>query len=146
MASMEQALHKVIEQVRNLSVATGQIQQHQRFQEQQQQESIQQQQQQQQLQRQHFQDQQQQLQQKLQQQQQQSLQQQQQQQLQQQIQQQLQQQDNARRESTPPNIDMATSSKAASFVEDNEPFYEVTKENAKKHSPPKNNGKNKTKE
>ena len=41
---------------------------------------------------------------------------------------------------------MATSSKANSFEEDNEPFYEVTRRNAKKHSPPKNTEKNKTKE
>ena len=41
---------------------------------------------------------------------------------------------------------MATSSKTTSFEEDNEPFYVVTKGNAKKHSLPKNTEKNKTKE
>ena len=52
-----------------------------------------------------------------------------------------------RREPEPENIEIGDNSKATSFEEEAEqPFYEVTKSNAKKHSPPKDTTKNKNKE
>ena len=160
---MTDALKKVMDQVQNLALATGRIhdqQQHQQQQQQQQLEQFKQQllrqsEQAQQQQQQHLTQQQQQLQQNLQQQQRQCLQQhqQQQQQNQQEFQQRLEQQFNTqlhqqlgqKRQETPENVEMTESSRRQE-EEEEQPFYEVTKHNAKKHSPPKNTARNKNSE